>query len=133
MAKKIFENKSFYDPGRFRYALSFYQQVAIDDGSGGSIVSWQLANQTRGIKELFPKRVNQDGQLIVQGGLTVEDDIWYLITRYNRSFTPNKAMNIVCDGLVYAIHAIIEVDIPINYIKYLCVNRDITPDIFPTT
>lgn len=123
--KKPYENKTQqYDPGRFRYDLSFYNQVTIDDGSGGSIVTLQFAHSTRAVKEVFPKRVNQDGQLIVQGGATSEDDIWYFVTRYNRSFTANKAMNIVYNGLLYSIHAIIEVDVPINYIKYLCVNRD---------
>lgn len=133
MAKTIYKNKSDYDPGRFRFKLDFYTQIISPNAGGGGLPIWVLSQSTKAIKEDFPKRVNEQGQLIVQGGTTDQEEVWYFTIRYRRSWSPIKSMNFICDGIVYTIRAIMPVDIPVNYIKMVAVQSDLTPDIFATT
>lgn len=129
MAKSIYKNKSEYDPGRFRFGVGFYVQTATDDGSGGSIVSWQLVNSTRAIKDKF-----YEGSTVAieANASTLNGDCAFVI-RYRRDWHPEKDMNVLCDGVVYTISGIQNIDVPVNYWKLLCVKKDINPDIFPTT
>lgn len=133
MAKTIFENHTFYDPGRYRFKLDFYEQVSMPDGAGGTIPTWVLSQSTKAIKEVFPKRVNEQGQIIVQGGTTDQEEVWYFTIRYRRSWSPVKNMNFICEGVVYTIRAIMPIDIPVNYMKMVAIQSDLSPEIFATT
>lgn len=133
MANKIFKNETAYDPGRYRFKLDFYTQTSTPDGAGGTTQSWILSQSTRAIKEVFPKRVNEQGQIIVQGGTTDQEEVWYFTIRYRRDWQPTKNMNFICENVVYTIRAIMPIDIPVNYMKMVAIQSDLTPDIFVTT
>lgn len=118
---KPYNNKSVYDPGRFRFNIVFNQETTVNDGAGGTVVSLTPVLTTKGIKDVYKHRLSENGQIILEGGITNETKIWYFIIRYRKSFTPTKSMKLTCDGQNYTIRDIEEIDIPVNYIKLLCV------------
>lgn len=124
MSKQRFENKSFYDPGRFRFNAQFYQQVSTPDPAGGTTNVIQHILTTKAVKEAFTRRVNEQGQLIVAGGASEMEEVWYFVIRHRKGWRPTKAMNLICENWVYTIRDITDLDIPTNYVKLLCVKMD---------
>lgn len=133
MAKQPFNNKTEYDPGRLRFAIDFYTQVSVPDGAGGTTQVWQLTHSTRAIKEPFPKRLNEQGQIIIQGGTIDQEEVWRFTIRFRHDWQPLKNMNFVCEGISYTIRAVTPLDIPVNYYQLTAVTSDLGPQIFATT
>lgn len=118
MAKQRYENKSFYDPGRFRFQLVFKQQVTADDGYGGNpVVALQDVLTTRAVQE----PIKEGNQLVINAGASVLNQDCYFVIRNVNTFYPEKDMNVECNGATYVIRAVIPIDVPVNYIKLLCV------------
>lgn len=121
MSNKPYSNKTDFDPGRFRSVITFSQETTITLPSGDTPVTLVPVLTTKAIKDVYKHRLSENGQIILEGGITNETKIWYFVIRYRRSFTPTKSMQLTCDGQNYTIRDIEEIDIPINYIKLLCV------------
>jgi hypothetical protein len=121
---KIYENKSAYDPGRFRYKVTFQQQVAIADGSGGSKINTNDLLTTFAVREAILKRPNFAGDLIVAGEADVILGDWNFVIRSRSGFFPTKDMFLVCEGITYTIRTILELDEPTKYIKVLAVKAE---------
>lgn len=113
---KRYENKSAYDPGRFRYSLTYRKQVSAPDGSGGTDVTFTDLLTVRAIRE----KLSEGNQLAITAGASLLTKDCYFIVRNRLDFYPEKDMNIVVDSLQYTIRAVIELDVPVTYIKLLC-------------
>lgn len=125
MSKSRYENKSFYDPGRFRYPVTFLQEVIDEQPDGSMPVSYQTVLSTRAIREAVTKRFSQFGNTELQAGATVMNDYWYFIIRFVRSgFVPKKDMLLSTSDGIYTVNAMPELDEPPNYWKLLCVKTD---------
>lgn len=124
MSKQRFENKTFYDPGRFRFTICFYQEAAVDDGSGGNIPSLTYLLTTNAIQESLVKRLGFSGNMSIDAGAGILNDGWYFIIRNRSNFYPEKDMIVVVNNQGYVISAVIPLDMPVNYIKCLCIRRD---------
>lgn len=118
---KRFENKSFYDPGRFRFQVTFNQETINTLPSGDTEVTLVPILTTKAIRDIYKHRLSENGQIILEGGTTNETKLWYFIIRSRKAFMPTKSMQLVCEGQSYTIRDIEEIDIPVNYIKILCV------------
>lgn len=120
MNRKPFNNKSNYDPGRFRATIAFNQQIASDNGSGGTTLTPSNVYTCKAIE--LP--VRDAGQLEIDAGAsTMNEDRWFVI-RFWTGFTPEKDMNIISGPHPYIIRAIVPVDAPIKYYKLLCIRQD---------
>ena len=123
---KLFNNKTGYDPGRFRFKLTFFQQTSVPDGSGGTRSALVQLLTTRAAREPIVKRLNFLGNMDTIDGISVMQDYWYFIIRNRQFFRPAKDMSIFCnDGTTYVINAVLEVDVPVNYLKILAVKREV--------
>lgn len=118
--RKPFENKSFYDPGRFRFKLVFFNQVSAPDGFGGTIATLQQSITTMAVQEKLSDR----SQLAIEAGASVLNQDCYFVIRQRNDFIPLKEMVVFSNGSTYVIKAIIPVDVPVKYIKMLCVKKD---------
>lgn len=119
MYKRPFDNKSSFDPGRFRTSVSFYQQVSVEDSSGGSDVSLDLVYTAKAIE----LQVRDGNQLEINAGASVLNDDRYFVIRHSRTFTPEKDMNLMQDGKYFVVRAIIPIDNTNNYTKLLCTRK----------
>lgn len=125
MAKQRYENKTFLDPGRFRYPVTFLQEVVNEQPDGSMIVSYQNVLSTRAIREAVTKRFSVYGNTELQAGATVMNDYWYFTIRFVRSgFVPLKDMLLSTPNGIYTVNAMPELDEPPNYWKLLCVKTD---------
>lgn len=114
--KKRYENKTFYDPGRFRFRLTFYEEITQGDGSGGS----QPLTAPVYVCQAVQEQIKISDQLAIQAGASVLTQDCYFIIRYNADF-PIVKNYLVGDGYsFYTIAGIITLDFPINYVKILC-------------
>lgn len=127
--KKPYENHSNYDPGRFRFQLAFYEQQSVSNPGGGSLPTWVLVQSTKGIKD----KIYEGSTLAQEISASVMNGDCTFVIRYRKSWHPAKDMNILCDGFVYTIKGIQDLDVPVNYWKLLCVKSEESPDIFATT
>jgi len=119
--KRPYENKHSYDPGRFRFKVTFFNQVSAPDGFGGTTASLQQILTTMAIQE----KISDRSQIAVEAGASVlNQDCWYII-RQRDNFTPQKDMVVLCNGATYFIKGIVPVDVPVRYIRLLCVKQDI--------
>lgn len=119
---KRYENKSAYDPGRFRYKVTFRQQVPVADGSGGTQqVNTADIITTFAIREIISRRPNFEGDIITAGDATLLEGDWNFIIRNRSGFYPTKDMFLVCNDITYTIRTIQDIDEPTNYIKILAV------------
>lgn len=118
--RKRFENKSHYDPGRFRFSLTFFTQSTVDDGYSGTSSALLQSITTMAVQEKLSDR----SQLAFEAGASVLNQDCYFVIRQRNDFIPLKDMIVLCDGSTYVIKAIIPVDVPVNYIKLLCVKKD---------
>jgi hypothetical protein len=121
---KWYENKTDYDPGRFRYKVSFQQEVSISEPSGGTLVNLQNVLTTFAIREIISRRPNFAGDIIEGGNATLLEGDWNFIIRYRPSFYPTKSMVLVCENITYTIRNIQEIDEPTKYIKILAVKAE---------
>lgn len=117
---KRFNNKSNYDPGRFRFTLNFYQEVVAIGNDGSQTVSYTPILTTAALQE--PLR---DGsQIAIDAGASILNQDCYFVIRNRSTFYPEKDMIVTNGSQVYVINAVIPLDVPVNYIKILCVRRD---------
>lgn len=124
MSKK-YENKTAYDPGRFRYPVTFLQEVVTVQNDGSQIVSYAAIISTRAIREAVTRRFNVLGDTSLEAGATLMNNYWYFTIRFVRSgFVPTKSMLLSTPDGIYTINAIPELDEPPNYWKMLCVKTD---------
>lgn len=70
------------------------------------------------------EKLSDRSQLAFEAGASVLNQDCYFIIRQRNDFTPLKDMIVLCSGSTYVIKAIIPVDVPVNYIKLLCVKKD---------
>jgi len=123
--KKPYENSTDYDPGRFRYRLTFFQRVITKSPSIGQTESWTQLVTKRAIREIVPKRLSLDGFIQDNAGSTDLYEMWHFTIRYTPSFIPKKDMAISCGSDIYTIKQVSEIDEPRNYYKILCVKTDL--------
>ena len=120
MNRKPYNNKSNYDPGRFRALIVFKQQLGTDDGSGGSDITYPEVYTCKAIE--LP--VRDAAQLEIEAGAsTMNEDRWFVI-RYTSAFEPMKDMNIIHNSNPYVIRAIVPVDQPLKYYKLLAIRQN---------
>lgn len=125
MAKQRYENKTFYDPGRFRYPVIFLQEIVDEQPDGSMPVSYQQVLSTRAIREAVTKRFSTFGNITLEAGATLMNDYWYFTIRFVRSgFKPVKDMLLSTPDGIYTVNAMPELDEPPNYWKLLCVKTD---------
>lgn len=125
MSNARYENKSNYDPGRFRYEVSFLQQVMTEMPNGNQIVTYATLLTTRAIRIAVSGRVTLEGYLQNLGAASELFDLWNFVIRKRSDFVPLKDMVMICNNSTYTIRKIDEVDEPTNYIKLLVVKTDI--------
>lgn len=125
MAKTPYENKSYFDPGRFRYSLTFFEQSVEESDSGGQSVTWSQLITTRAVREDYVRRLNEFGNLDIIADMSVMQEACYFIIRFRKDFAPAKDMAIVVGSDVYTIRSSPLLDTPPNYYKMLCVKTDL--------
>lgn len=123
--RKPFENKSFYDVGRFRYSLTFFQKTTEETSSGGQSITWTQLITTKAVREDFTRRLNEFGNLQLVADTSFMQEAYYFIIRYRRDFAPLKDMAILVGSDVYTIRSTPSLDTPPNYYKMLCVKTDL--------
>lgn len=125
MSKTRFENKTFLDPGRFRYSVSFLQELVTIANDGSQTVTYESILSTRAIREPITRRFNPSGDTTMEAGATLMNNYWYFTIRFVRSgFVPKKDMLLSADNGIYTVNAMPELDEPPNYWKLLCVKTD---------
>lgn len=125
---KIYENKSHYDPGRFRYPVTFFQEVVNIADDGSQIVTLQNLICTKGVREAATRRFSLTGDMSADAGASLMLNYWYFIIRYRSDFKPKKDMLLSTPDGYYTINAAPELDEPHHYWRMLCVKTDM-----PTT
>lgn len=119
--RKPFANETLYDPGRFRFKLSFFQETSVQSVYGGTTAGWTFILTTQAVQE----KISSKNQFAIEAGASVLNQDCYFVTRYRSDFEPKKDMAIVCNGFAYLIKAVIPIDVPQRYWKLLCVKSDI--------
>lgn len=115
MSKSRYENKPFYDPGRFKYSVAFTQQVTETDRSGGVSLAEQELVTCRAVRD----RISSRSQLAVQAGASyLNGDTWFIF-RKRQDFYPAKDMFMNCEGVRYTIAAVVEEGEPTTYVRVL--------------
>lgn len=117
---KRYENKTAYDPGRFRFKLTFFNKVSVPDGAAGTTVAYTAAGTSFAVQE----NIREGDQIALDAGVTALNEASYFVIRYRTSFIPEKDMIVYYNSQTYVIRGIIPIDVPINYIKLLCVKKD---------
>jgi len=120
MNKRPFNNKSNYDPGRFRSTVTFHKQISTPDSSGGSDLSLVHVYTCKAIM----LDVRDGNQLEINAGASILNDDKFFIMRYSKTFQPEKDMNLVCDDIWYVLRAIDYVDNIPHYVKLLCIKHE---------
>lgn len=122
---KRYENHTPYDPGRFRYPVTFIQEDVSTDSDGSQHPVYSILLQTRAIRQAVTRRFNINGDITLVSGATLMHDYWYFIIRFVRSdFKPLKDMLLQTHDGIYTITAAPEIDEPPNYWKILCTKTD---------
>lgn len=115
--RKPFNNKSDYDPGRFRWRLQRVKYTSSANEFGNSDVTGGLDGFVKAIK-IQPKDYDQ---YVINAGISQFNSAVYFVIRYNSNYTYTKDMAFICEGKTYKLHSIIEVDQPVKYLKLLCI------------
>lgn len=125
-AKVKFSNKTFLDPGRFRYAILFYEQVAnINSQFGDQTPVETLVMSTRAIMERIETRPSSVyNQIFISAGETLRAGDLYYVIRARKDWEPKKDMVAIVSGVRYKIRGLIPQDQPINYWRLLVSNID---------
>lgn len=113
---KPYDNKKAYDAGRLRHKISFLQDVAVDNGYGGTSVSEVVLIQTWAGKD-NPSEYTQNQ---LNAGRTDYTTFHYFIIRNRNGFTPERDMQIGYDGKRYIIQTVTQLDDPCTFLKILC-------------
>lgn len=116
LESKPYDNKKHYDSGRLRHKIQFIQDIATDNGSGGSTVTATPILETWAGKE-EPSQYTQNG---LNSGRSVYNEYHYFIIRNRKNFTPEKDMRIVFAGNTYVVERVTELDDPCTFLKVLC-------------
>lgn len=122
--KKPFENKTFYDPGRFRYPVTFLQETVMTANDGSQTVGYTNVLQTRAIRLAVTRRFSLTGDMTVEAGADLMNNYWYFIIRFRRDFTPAKDMLLATPDGIYTLTAVPQLDEPPHYWKMLCFKTD---------
>lgn len=121
--KKPYENKKSYDAGRLRHKIQFVEDITVDDGYGGTVVSSEVVLETWAGKE-EPSSYTQN---TLNAGKTTYSQYQYFIIRNRAGFMPAKDMRIVYDNnkgqgsQEYIIERVYMLDDPCTFLKVLCV------------
>ena len=121
---KIYNNKTAYDPGRFRYPVKFLQEDTTIAPDGSNSVSNTLILQTKAVREAVTRRFNLSGDITIEAGANLMNNYWYFTIRYRKGFMPKKDMMLIAPDGVYTIAATPELDEPPHYWKMLCFKTD---------
>lgn len=121
----VYNNKSDFDPGRFRYKVAFYQEGMVDDGFGGTVPGETLVIETRAIRnDVGSNRFSALTQFAVEAGASVFNQDRFFVIRHRSGFVPQKDMVIVSDGVKYTIRGVMPIDEPTKYWRILAIRRD---------
>lgn len=121
---KVYNNKSNYDPGRFRYPVTFVEETPTILADGSQIVSYVPIISTRAVRETITRRFSVLGDMTLEAGASLMNNYWYFTIRYRPNFTPKKDMLLIAPDGVYTINATPELDAPPHYWRMLCVKTD---------
>ncbi len=123
---KPYANKTSYDPGRFRYTISFYTQTFTIDGYGNQVQAEVLSLQTRCITQRIDTRLSRVYVQIAQeaGADLLNGDVYFVI-RVRADWKPLKNMRVQVGAISYTIRGIIEENEPIFYWRILCTTNQI--------
>lgn len=124
--RKPFENKTALDPGRLRFTIKFFEQLAIEDLTYGDQVPTEVLSLTT--KASQQNIQNRPGsiysQLEQEAGATMMNGDTYYTIRYRNGWYPKKNMRaeVNLNGTVvsYTVRAIIDIDQPLHYWRILC-------------
>jgi hypothetical protein len=120
----IYNNKTAYDPGRFRYPVTFLQETVTTADDGSQTVGYINVLQTRAIRQAVTRRFSLTGDMTVDAGADLMNNYWYFIIRFRRDFTPTKDMLMATPDGIYTLTAVPELDEPPHYWKMLCFRTD---------
>lgn len=116
LPKTPYDNKKHYDSGRLRHKVSFIQDIATPNGSGGTTLSESLLLETFAGKE-EPSQYTQNG---LNQGRSEYNQYQYFIIRNRQGFKPEKDMRLVHGTDKYIIQRVTELDDPCTFLKLLC-------------
>lgn len=117
LPKSPHDNKKHYDSGRLRHKIKFIQDVATDDGYGGSTITVTTVLETWAGKE-EPSQYTQNG---LNAGRSVYNKYQYFVIRNRAGFMPVKDMRIEYGVNKYIVERVTELDDPCTFLKVLCV------------
>lgn len=126
MAKKIlYENKTFIDPGRLRFNISFFEQTTTPNEFGDQIPNEVLSYTSRASQQNIQNRPGSIySQLEQEAGATLMNGDTYYTIRYRPNWHPKKNMRVevtVNSTIIsYTLRAIIDLDQPTHYWRLLC-------------
>lgn len=128
--KKVFENKTFYDPGRLRFPISFFEQTTVIDEYGSQSPSEILSLSTKAAQQNIQNRPGSIySQLEEEAGATMMNGDTYYMIRYRKDWAPKKNMRVevVLNGstISYTLRAIILIDVPLHYWRILCTTNKV--------
>ncbi len=116
LPKQPKDNKSHYDSGRLRHKIVVKGDIVVDDGYGGSTVTYGVIMNTFAGKE----EVSEYTLSNLVGDSTNYDRYQYLVIRNRNNFIPLKTMQIELDGVLYNIIKVKEKDDPCTFLWLLC-------------
>lgn len=123
---KPYSNKTNYDPGRFRYPISFYTQGYTTDSFGNQTVTEVLSLQTRCITQRIEARLSRIYvQIAQEAGADLMDGDVYFVIRARSDWRPLKNMRVQVGNRSYTIRGIIEENEPIFYWRILCTTKEV--------
>jgi hypothetical protein len=125
MKKLLYENKTFIDPGRLRFNISFYETGFTTNEFGDQVPTETLTLQTKASQQNIQNRPGSIySQLEQEAGATLMNGDTYYTIRYRSNWHPKKNMRVevLVNGtiLTYILRAIIDVDQPVHYWRILC-------------
>lgn len=115
--RKPYENKKAYDAGRLRHKIQFVQDIATDNGSGGTRLTEEVILETWAGKD-DPSQYTQNG---LNFGKTEYNTYQYFVIRNRVGFFPVKDMRIVYGEEKYIVQSVTKIDDPCTFLKALCV------------
>lgn len=112
-----FDNKSNFDPGRFRTSITFFAETDVVKESGGTIRA-QVEVKTVKAVDL---QIKGNDQLAISAGATVVNDDRYFVIR--KDFKPTYDMVVKHGDRHYTLSVIQPLDVPVNYYRLLCIRK----------
>lgn len=115
---KPFDNKTHFDPGRFRTKIGFYRITESDDEFGGTVRDHVHINTVKAIS----LSIRNNDQLAISAGASVVNEDRYFVIR--KGFKPEYDMTAVVGDKHYTLAAIVPVDVPVKYWRLLCIRKE---------